>query len=139
MMTRTNYEKFRSLYKSERYPLSDLKNDLSHPVSMGKVYDSQTYFIYKGYVRRKYGLFVDIFPLDNVPNQDSERNKWLITIKRFIEYNTYKNNSFSYISKSSSPFRDIVKGCIVKILLSKRYIHNKLEQLYTNYNKVNNK
>lgn len=137
MMTRTNYEKFRSLYKSDRYPLSDLKNDLSHPVAMGKVYDSQTFFLYKGYVRRKYGLFVDIFPLDNVPNQEGERNNWLYTIKRFIEYNTYKNNSFAYIRKSAFPFRGIVKGSLVKLFLSKRYIHSKLEQLFAGFSNTN--
>lgn len=47
MMTRDNYEKFRSQYLSDRYPLADLSNSPSHPVPMGKIYDSQTFFIIK--------------------------------------------------------------------------------------------
>lgn len=136
MMTRKNYDKFRSLYKSEKYPLSDLKNDLSHPVPMGKVYDSRTYFIYKGYIKRKYGLFVDIFPLDNVPEDHDTRLLWAKKIKRFIDYNSQKNNSLIYIIKNPSPIKNIVKGCLVKIFISKKYIHKKLEQLYNKYNNI---
>lgn len=136
MMTRENYEKFRSLYKSEDYPLVDLKNDETHPVPMGKVYDSRTYFYYRENIKRKYGLFVDVFPFDRVPDELAERKKWLQLVQKYIKYNTYKNNTFSYLFSSSS-LKDRILGSIIKVFLSRKNIHKKLEALYSKYQNNN--
>lgn len=135
MMTRDNYEKFRNTYKSERYPLADLKTNQSHPVPMGKIYDSQTYFYYRKNIKRKYGLFIDVFPFDKVPDDFDERMKWLESVKTFIRYNSFKNNSFSY-SLSSSSLKGKLFGCFVKLFLCREYVHKKLEDLYVKYNNV---
>lgn len=135
MMTRENYEKFRSLYKSKNYPFVDLKNDETHPVSMGKVYDSRTYFYYKRSMRRKYGLFIDVFPFDRVPEDTDERMLWLKKVRRYITYNYYKNNTFSYILSRSS-IKKRLFGCIVKFFASGRLIHKKLESLYIKYQNI---
>lgn len=132
MMTRENYEKFRAVYQSDRYPLADLKNDLTHPVSMGKIFDSQTYFLYKGTIKRKYGLFVDVFPMDNVPDQYEERKEWIKKTGKYIAFNSFKNNGFSYLWGFSSPVK-IAAGCVVKLLFSRRFIHDRLERLYKRY------
>ena len=133
MMTRENYEKFRKKYNSKRYPLADLNNEKSHPVSMGKIYDSQTYFYYHGTQKRKYGIFIDVFPFDIIPEQKNIREKWLNIIKRYVKYNQYKNNTWSYIFKLSK-LRTRMIGCIVKSFFSRTYIHRKLEKLYSKYN-----
>lgn len=132
MMTRENYEKFRSLYKSSDYPLVDLKNDNTHPVPMGKVYDSNTYFYYRKKIKRKYGLFIDVFPFDLVPEKGDERKLWLKSIKKYISYNSYKNNTFSYILSLSS-LKEKVRASIIKIFSNRSAIHMKLEELYTKY------
>ena len=132
MMTRENYEKFRDSYSSKRYPLTDLKIDNSHPVSMGKIYDSQTYFYSRGTMKRKYGLFVDIFPFDVIPENKTERERWLKKIGRFVSYNKYKNNTFSYSLKQQKLIR-ILFGCFVKLFFSRKNIHRKLEELYVMY------
>ena len=136
MMTRENYERFRTLYYSERYPLADLKTSTSHPVPMGKIYDSHTYFIYKGYIKRDYGLFVDVFPVDNVPYNQEMRLRWIDTIKKYVNFNTLKNNCFSYIFKTSTPFKSLIKGIIIKSFLPSSIIHNRIELLYTKYNQL---
>ena len=135
MMTRDNYERFRSLYNSNRYPLIDLKSDKSHPVSMGKVYDSETYFYYRGNIKRKYGLFVDVFPFDVVPEQLDIRENWLKLIKRYAFFNQYKNNTFSFCLKQKNIYR-IILGCFVKIFFSSAHIHNQLEELYSKFKNV---
>lgn len=132
LMTRENYEKFRSLYKSSKYPLVDLKNDDTHPVPMGKVYDSNTYFYYRKRIRRKYGLFIDVFPFDPVPENTDERYSWLKRVKKYIRYNTYKNNSFSYIL-SLSTVKEMVWASVVKFFSNRSKIHKNLEELYTKY------
>ena len=129
MMTRENYEKFRKSYSSNRYPLADLKNDNSHPVSMGKIYDSRTYFYYRGTMKRKYGLFIDIFPFDVIPENESERELWLKKVKRVVLYNQFKNNTFSYSFNQNKLIFKVI-GCFVKLFFSARMIHRKLESLY---------
>ena len=132
MMTRENYEKFRDSYSSKRYPLTDLKSDSCHPVSMGKIYDSQTYFYSLGTMKRKYGLFVDIFPFDVIPENIAEREKWLKRIKLFVSFNKYKNNTFSYSLKRHRLITKII-GCFVKLLFCGKFIHRKIEELYVMY------
>jgi lipopolysaccharide cholinephosphotransferase len=135
MMTRDNYEKFRNTYKSDRYPLADLKTNQSHPVPMGKIYDSQTYFYYRKNIKREYGLFIDVFPFDKVPDNFDERMKWLKSVKTYIRYNSFKNNIISY-SLSSSSLKGKLFGCFVKLFFSRGYIHKKMEDLYVKYNNV---
>ena len=139
MMTRENYEKFRSIYKSDRYPLIDLKIDNRYPLSMGKLHDSSTYYFRSG-IRRNFGLFIDIFPIDNVPDDEKTRLKWLKEIQRYNALNITKNNTFSNILFNSS-FSSVykLKCLIVKILYSSTFIHRKLEKLYIMYNSRNSK
>lgn len=138
MMTRDNYEKFRSLYQSERYPLYDLKNDPTHPVPMGKICDSTTYFYYGESIRRKYGLFIDVFPFDKVPENIEEREKWLKTLKLYIRCNEYKNNTLSYCLSSRS-LKVIAFGLFVKLFIGRKFIHQQIEKLYVKYNDSDNK
>lgn len=133
MMTRENYEKFRALYNSDIFPLADLKSDSTHPVPIAKVYDTRTIFYYRENIKRKYGLFIDIFPFDNVPDDTDEREKWLKSVKKYIGYNTLRNNSFSYILSTMS-FMHRLKGLFVKLFFSRNYIHKKLEDLFVMYN-----
>lgn len=132
MMTRENYEKFRESYSSKRYPLVDLKNDTGHPVSMGKIYDSRTYFYYRGSMRRKYGLFVDVFPLDVIPENIVERERWLKRIKRIVSFNQFKNNTYSYSLNHKKVIYRVI-GCFVKLFFSARIIHRNLERLFVKY------
>ena len=136
MMTRENYEKFRDIYSSKRYPLEDLKNDDSHPVSMGKIYDSQTYFYSRGTMKRKYGLFVDIFPFDVIPENEAVRERWLKDVRRFVSYNNCKNNTISYSLKRHKLITKLY-GCFVKLFFCRRYIHRRLEELYVMYKNDN--
>lgn len=135
MMTRDDYEKFRSLYDSSRYPLADLRNSKSHPVSMGKIYDSQTYFYYQGNLKRKYGLFIDVFPFDNIPDNLDTRMQWLKRIKKYVKYNQLKNNSFAFIHNLPT-FRAKIQGYVVKLFFSAKDIHSKLENMFSQYHNI---
>ena len=133
MMTRDNYNKFRDLYKSEHYPFLDLKIDNNHPVPLGKVYDSRTFFYYKGYIKRKYGVFVDIFPIDNVPTDNSERIRWVRQINRYIFFNSVKCNSWSLVFKSKRSLLYKFLCCCLKFFVSSHFIHSRLEKMYVKY------
>lgn len=133
MMTRDNYNKFRNEYHSEEYPFVDLKTDNNHPVPLGKVYDSRTYFYYKETIQRKYGIFVDVFPIDNMPTNIDERTSWIKNINKYIYLNNVKCNSWSLIF--NSPKNLLIKciNCFIKIFVSSVFIHKRLEKLYVKY------
>lgn len=128
MMTRDNYEKFRQIYKSPSYPLIDLKTDVNYPLSMGKIHDNRTYY-YRSGVKRNFGLFIDIFPFDNVPEDVQERYEWVKVIQKLNRLNIAKNTPIKY-----SSFLGTIKKLVVKAFCSSSYIHKKMESLYVKYN-----
>ena len=93
IMPRADYERFKKIYHSERYPFSDITINKAHPTCMGKVYDTNTFFYYKKTIRRSYGLFIDVFVVDNFPTIANERKRWLKTIKCLQHINLAKNTS----------------------------------------------
>jgi len=133
IMTRNNYEKFRKIYKSPSYPLIDLKTDVNYPLSMGKIYDNRTYYYRRG-VKRNLGLFIDVFPLDNVPEDIHTRQEWVKEIRELNRLNIDKNTPVKYLFQSDSNFLGIIKKLLVKVFYSSSSIHQKMEKLYVKYN-----
>lgn len=97
IMPRKDYERFKGLYHSEQYPFSDITVNKEHVTCMGKIYDTKTFFYYKKKIRRSYGLFIDVFVVDNFPSIASERKRWLKTIKGLQHINSAKNTSIADI------------------------------------------
>lgn len=133
MMTRENYNRFREEYQSECYPFVDMKTDENHPVPLGKVYDSSTFFYYKKTIRRKYGVFIDIFPIDNMPEDIDVRTKWIKKVNHYIKLNYIKCNSWGLILNSNKNVLKKLFFCAIKLLTSSKYIHKRLENLYIKY------
>lgn len=101
-MTRPNYEKFIRLYRSKNYVL---KHPISRDCYLGyaRVYDTGKTFAAVNYrnLKQDAGVWIDIFPLDGVSNDDDERNRdyedsccirdWTIRLRTNIEcYRTGK-------------------------------------------------
>lgn len=134
IMPRKDYERFKMLYHSDRYPFSDLMVNTNHPTGMGKVYDTQTFFIYKKTIKRSYGLFVDVFTVDNFPSNTEERKKWQKQIKKLIYINTIKNTGYSNIIKNRTNRFSFIKGMLVKMIpVPKKYIQKKIFELMQKY------
>ena len=139
MMTRENYNKFRREYSSKDYPFIDILTNNHHPVPLGKVYDAKTFFFYKGNIKREYGVFVDVFPIDNMPDNIEVRRRWIKKVNRLIFLNGIKCNSWSVLLNSKhGVFTKVVRGCL-KIFTNTNWIHRKLEALYTRYNNEDTK
>lgn len=130
-MIRSEYNRFRDIYYSERYPFVDLITDKHHPVEMGKLYDSSTVIRTYGMKYRKYGLFVDVIPVDNVPSDEDERRRWLQRINFFMKLNHIINSS----ERHSSRFRQIV-SIVLRNLHISSMVHFKIEKLFCKYNNV---
>ena len=133
MMTRENYEKFRKIYLSERYPLYDLKTNVKYPLSMGKIHDSRTYY-YRSGIKRDLGLFIDVFPFDNVPKDNNIRHKWIKKIHKYNVYNIAKNTPIKYQIDSKTSFLGIIRTILIKAFCNSAFIHKTLENQYIKYN-----
>jgi len=134
IMPRKDYERFKELYHSERFPFSDLSFNTNHPTGMGKVYDTQTFFFYRKTVKRSYGLFIDVFAVDNFPTNLEERVLWQKKIKRLIYFNTIKNTSLSSLILSKTNWVRVIKQIIIKLYpIPKRFIQTKISRLMQQY------
>ena len=136
-MRRKDYERFRERYHSERYPFLDITIDNDHPVEMGKLYDATTYIYTYNTIRRNYGLFIDIFPLENITEDDVQLNKWLKKIKIYMALNHImnsnldNNNTFLILRKSIK--------ILAKTLPLKNIVHRKLERLFKKFGNIDTK
>ena len=134
MMPRNEYNKFRKLYSSKKYPFVDLMIDCHHPVPMGKLYDARTFFYYHGTIKRDYGLFIDIFPLDNVPNDRRLQENWINSLKRFITMKQIKGFSYSYIFLLKINLMKKIVYIFIKTLSCSQFVSKRIERLFIKYN-----
>lgn len=140
IMPRKDFERFRTLYHSDKYIFSDIQLNSKHPTGMAKVYDTNTVFIGRGKTKRSYGLFIDVFTVDNFPADISEKNIWLKKIQRLILINRLKNTNFSgvFVSRKKLGLLDYVKRFLIRITpLPMNYIRKKIKDVAMMYDDHN--
>lgn len=131
-MPRPDYDLFMRDFKQlmpERYEAKCMENTEEFSAPFAKIYDTQTTLIEKTYIDSFGGVYIDVFPLDGVP--DSKIAQWW----HFTRYQYYKKvNYFVY--------RDAYKhghgpACWLPLLAQKIYtkqkIKRKLQKLQTAY------
>ena len=136
IMPRVDYEKFKKLYHSDRYPLSDIVINKNHPTAMAKVYDTQTIFYNKKVkAMRLYGLFIDVFVVDNFPVKEEERQHWQNLTRLLMTVNEIKNSNFWGMLSSKKNLRSKIKLILYRnIPLPKSFIQRKISDLCQKYN-----
>lgn len=136
VMPRKDYEIFRHIYHSERYPLVDLLNDMHYSIGVAKVYDSQTFY-YHNTFRRDIGLFIDVFVLDNIPDDQHIRKRWLGQIQLFKELNSWRNTRFQEIIDYQCSWKRKIRILLYKCMpISSSFIHKRLEKLMRKYESI---
>jgi len=136
LMMRDDYERFREIYTSERYPFVDMVVDKNHPVVMGKLYDSNTIIYTYGHIKRKYGLFIDIFPVDNVPMDEDERRKWLNKIHTWRKLNQLLHMSAKDLKdKNINACKKKLYYFVGKLPITS-FVHHRIESLCCKYRDV---
>lgn len=83
MMPRKSYEKFINSYNSDFYRTISLHNNKNYYLPFAKVYDDRT--VVNEFVNSKieFGVYIDIFPVDNVPD-NTWKLKWLLSSKKVL-------------------------------------------------------
>lgn len=142
-MTRKNYEKFLSVAKTE------LNNDLflqvfeterNTPFYFAKIRKNGTKFIefYCRNLNINQGVFIDIFPFDNIP--DSKVKKKVQYIKTLILSNLFIAKTVKDLSEEDKSIRGKIKSNIRKIIhymlkiIPKKLIYELLNRELQKYN-----
>ena len=74
-MPRADYERFLDMYVSEKYALYDVRYDKNYSYAFAKVCDKNTELFEHIESPCKFGVYIDVFPLDGVPEDEALRKK----------------------------------------------------------------
>ncbi|EIW6614549.1 LicD family protein [Clostridium perfringens] len=147
-MTRDNYEKFNKIaskFLAEGYELQNIYEDKNCPFAYSKVRKKNTKFI--EYCNRNLemmnGIYIDIFPFDNVPDNEFERKihykKVKLILKLFI-YNSTPDITQEPVNLSLK-IKFLLRRIIHNILkrIPKKYLFNILDNEMKKYRNTNTK
>lgn len=116
MMPREDYEKFLDGYQSEYYSIAEYRKDKSYPFPFAKVFDKRTtIFLLDRNIKRRYGLFIDIFPVDFLPEDEQNRRVLLKKIKRLGLYRFYRDIRIDYYRGEKHGFIKSLLLAIIKL------------------------
>ncbi len=142
MMKREDYDKFIEVAQSELkdpYFLQCYKTEKKYYRGHIQVRNSSTTSIIKDYRNSDYneGIWVDIFPMDNIPDDLRERKRFLNKVfrKKIII-------SFAIYKKTSNFIRNIIQLCFAKIywkIFNVEKAIEKLERYAQKYNNIDTK
>lgn len=101
-MLREDFDRFAATYKSDRYQLLYKSGGEDEYFYGGyiKINDPRTISGEAGKLNKfKYGVFVDIFPFEDVPEDETERNLYMHNIRRIDNrlYHSHKRDLLSLI------------------------------------------
>lgn len=146
MMPRKDYERFEQAFSSvKNYRFLTKNNTENFPYPFGKVIDTRT--VKKEPLRTRYqviGLDIDVFPIDNYPNESEEAKRWCQKISS-TQKTLYK--TFVPYSKGRTIFRTIVKNTITAFfhliddlgICSVKRLVSKIDAVSQQYNSLETK
>lgn len=141
-MKRNDYDKFTKIAQKELkepYFLQYYKTEKNYPRGHAQLRNSNTTAIINGDQYNKFnkGIFIDIFPLDNIPDDEKERKEFLEKISKHKEklkfyYNIESKSKIKYYIKK------IIRTIIYKIINYNKQIE-KYEKEIQKYNNIETK
>ena len=137
-MPRSDYEKFKNVCSTQldsKYMYRDYKNTkgFNKPHSIVQLKNSHLHINGDNSNKYDFGVFVDVFPLDNVPNDQSYRKKQKNKIDRLKRLLIIKTSYWKPKNIFKRVVKAIVKVCLIPISLN--YIQRKLEEQFIRFNK----
>ena len=142
-MTRENYEKFIDIASKEMkgpYFLQCLKTEPNTPYVYAKVRLDNSMFV--EYCNRNVhshkGIYIDVFPYDNTPDDRNEYAKWFAKLQKMIRIFAY--TSTPDISEKPNNFKQEIKSIIRRMIhiifkcVNKKKLFNKIHKEFIKYN-----
>lgn len=121
-----------------RYKIASLERDKEWERPYANAYDDKTILLEKSTEKKQIGVFIDIFPIDNVPDDEIEWRNYDNSRRRLQKFHALR---FIRYSKS----RSFIKNTIVLLtrvftfFLSKRSVAIYLSKLAQKYNSIETK
>lgn len=137
-MPRNDYERFEKLFPKlykNRYVLSSMYRDIDWHSTFAKVWDNRTITKIESRKSKSYGVFIDIFPIDDVPDDVGNLRRYFKIMKI---RNKILSNKFRVINKNRSFINNL---SIVAVRLFTFWIssHKALKMMDSYAQKNNNK
>ena len=133
-MPRPDYDRFIQNWKHDIYTFHSPETDERWPLNFGKVCDER--FTAPDRFGNDFGLFLDIFPLEGMPSDPKESDRYMKRVRRLE--NLWSNQLFT--RKMSPGARQplslnakILAGRLLHLLIPFRAIRARLNRLYTKY------
>ena len=135
MMLRSEYERFMSEYFSKdnsEYKLYNHKILKDYILPFAKIANSKTVIKEPTEYSLDYGINIDIFPIDKLPDDRNEQVQHYAKLKRLIDIHGLKLMS---VSKERSLFKNIILSAshIVLSPISIEYLNKRIEKLARKY------
>lgn len=117
MMLREDYEKFSTIYKSDKYTFFDSRNTPDCYIAFGRVCDTERTLAASSipWVRKDVGVWIDIFPIDRVPDDIDTFRRLYDSLYLLMKFNLGIRRVHT-ISSSRFPLRRRIKIWAVKRL-----------------------
>ena len=134
MMPRPDYDKFVANYKDKAgvFRVVDYKSRDTIAFPFSKVEDCRTTL--KG-TMSEFGISIDVFPIDIVPNDENERNAVLTRYEKLILQLERTTNFYKINSSLYQKVRNVIKRIVFYIIYpSRKRIIQELDDLIYAYN-----
>ena len=132
MMPREDYEYFISHYSSNRYKVIYTGNDKSYFYPFAKIYDTFTKISEHILSETQFGLYVDIFPIDGLPEDTNKayRHQWSLRRLQML-----LKNKYSPYDRKRTLVKQIFLPVVKTLLLPVRHqwLGNKIDDLAKKY------
>ena len=97
-LPRPDYERFLSLFRSEKHTVLDSRFDDRYPYAFAKVSDNATCLVENIEQPFPMGVYIDLFPIDGLPANEAERKRHLKRIAWDLRILSWKRISGEEIS-----------------------------------------
>lgn len=81
MMRRDDYENFIKIYHHDYYSVVDTSTSIDYYLPFAKICDDRTMMIEQSTQKKPIGVYVDVFPVDNIPDSDKELDRMFLKKK----------------------------------------------------------
>lgn len=124
MMTRSEYERFKKLYsESNMFGFKTTENDKTYNLSFGRLYDKSTVnLVYNGN-KCYYGVFVDVYPMDDAPDSEEEFRQQVEDLKAITKWRNLLCNTIAVMYKYRLSFiADILYTILPSVMRSREKV-----------------
>lgn len=132
MIPREDYDRFVSEYGSDKYGVTDLNKNPNHGLAFAKVEDLRTILKEEIEGDTQFGVFIDVFPVDHVPDNLARRKCYF---RRKAFWNALFNLKLIKIREGRSLIKNIVLaiGHVLLLPVPRKYIVNKMAYITSLY------